>query len=453
MKNQRSSTFSPIDQKFFKRSIILTMSDPIITQLREEVSQMIYRMENVDHICKKTLSKHLRSMKTTERERELKKILKMHVKENTTAETKDDMPPISNNKSSNNTTTVVLENERGVNVVFSPTSQSFFNSIVGDQRTREGRLLERLRGKFEEANDKDNNKQSKMGLMYQCLPCTVNNFSSYLIQLISARYHIINDNNSDKDSNETKVMIQNSLQMMTRKMVFTKLYDICISYNSKVINQKDQLWRKKIKILKTKTQGEMHIDKKFQIVISEKIHEDDKGNNEKINNKSKSDDDMNKRPYELSIKCIEKLDNCRTPDEMTKILLDSIKVIHEEAKLATGAKIGGMDDLLPILVFVLVQSNLHCINRQLAYMENFATNVNNGEASFYMCCLQAGVSWTLNNSDDDDEDDEDETKANSEMNLPLTNYFSSKEEAMVDEELQQWMIGIDMIEDSYDMLL
>ena len=32
-------------------------------------------------------------------------------------------------------------------------------------------------------------------------------------------------------------------------------------------------------------------------------------------------------------------------------------------------------------------------------------------------------------------------------------YFSSKEEAMVDEELQQWMIGIDMIEDSYDMLL
>ena len=64
------------------------MSDPIITQLREEVSQMIYRMENVDHICKKTLSKHLRSMKTTERERELKKILKMHVKENTTVETK-----------------------------------------------------------------------------------------------------------------------------------------------------------------------------------------------------------------------------------------------------------------------------------------------------------------------------------------------------------------------------
>ena len=33
---------------------------------------------------------------------------------------------------------VMLANERGISVVFSPTKQSFFNTIVGDQRTREG---------------------------------------------------------------------------------------------------------------------------------------------------------------------------------------------------------------------------------------------------------------------------------------------------------------------------
>ena len=135
---------------------------------------------------------------------------------------------------------------------------------------------------------------------------------------------------------------------------------------------------------------------------------------------------------------------------MTQILLDSIKIIHEEAKEATGAKIGGMDDLLPILVYVLVQSNLPRINQILAYMENFATNINNGEASFYMCCLQAGVNWTLNNNEDENNVDEEKS---AQANQPLTIYFTPKQEALVDEELQQWMIGVDMIEDSYDMLL
>ena len=62
----------PVDPKFFKRSIILTTSDPVITRLRKEVSDMIHRMHNVDRVCKELLSKHLKSMKTEEREKELK---------------------------------------------------------------------------------------------------------------------------------------------------------------------------------------------------------------------------------------------------------------------------------------------------------------------------------------------------------------------------------------------
>ena len=119
--------------------------------------------------------------------------------------------------------------------------------------------------------------------------------------------------------------------------------------------------------------------------------------------------------------------------------------------MATGASIGGMDDLLPILVYVLVQSNLQSIHQCLAFMQNFSSNINNGEASFYMCCLQAGVIWTLHTENNDDGDKYEEEKKVAD--LQETKMFTSSEESIADEELQRWMIGVDMIEDSYDMLL
>ena len=81
--------------------------------------------------------------------------------------------------------------------------------------------------------------------------------------------------------------------------------------------------------------------------------------------------DSTEKPYGKSIRCIEQLTTCKTPDKMTAVLLDSVKAIHNEAKKATGASIGGMDDLLPILVYVLVQSNLQSIHQCLAFMQNF----------------------------------------------------------------------------------
>ena len=421
---------SPVDPKFFKRSIVLTASDPVITRLRKEVSNMIHRMHNVDRVCKTILSKHLRSMKTEEREKELKKLLHSRIdpsKHYLSRHSLDVLSCGSEKEQEGSASTeeaaeldIMLENDRGISIVFSPTKQSFFNAIVGDQRTREGRLLERLRSKFEETNGRG--KQSH-DTMHTCLPCAINNFSSYLVQLVAARYHIENV------QNDTDGSLFVLLRTMTRSMVFTKLYDVCISYNSQIISQKDELWRKKSAKLKLKTQGEMHIEKKFQILTS----------------------DPTKRPYANSIQCIEGLTNCKTPDHMTAVLLKSIKTIHNEAKIGTGASIGGMDDLLPILVYVLVQSNLQSIHRCLAFMQNFSANVNNGEASFYMCCLQAGVIWTLRTENDDDADEHEEERKVAD--LQETKMFTASEESIADEELQQWMIGVDMIEDSYDMLL
>ena len=217
----------PVDPKFFKRSIILTTSDPVITRLRKEVSDMIHRMHNVDRLCKELLSKHLKSMKTGEREKELKKLLRSRIDPSKHYVSRhsyvfscdsDKNPEVSASVEEAAEMDVMLANERGISVVFSPTKQSFFNTIVGDQRTREGRLLERLRSKFEETDVRGKRSHDTM---HKCLPCAINNFSSYLVQLVAARYHIENQqNNSDGK-------MFNLLRSMTRNMVFTKLYDVC----------------------------------------------------------------------------------------------------------------------------------------------------------------------------------------------------------------------------------
>ena len=205
-KAKQPGKLSPVDPKFFKRSIILTASDPVITKLRKEVSDMIHRMHNVDRLCKELLSKHLKSMKTEEREKELKKLLHSHIdpskhylsrhSSHVLSCDSENNPGVSASVEEAAELDVMLKNERGISVVFSPTKQSFFNTIVGDQRTREGRLLERLRSKFEETDVRDKRSHDTM---HKCLPCAINNFSSYLVQLVAARYHIGNKQN-DSDT-------------------------------------------------------------------------------------------------------------------------------------------------------------------------------------------------------------------------------------------------------------
>ena len=52
-------------------------------------------------------------------------------------------------------------------------------------------------------------------------------------------------------------------------------------------------------------------------------------------------------------------------------------------------------------LFMFFQSNLQSIHLCLAFMQNFASNINNGETDFYMCCLQAGVIGLYARNDDD----------------------------------------------------
>ena len=56
----------------------------------------------------------------------------------------------------------------------------------------------------------------------------------------------------------------------------------------------------------------------------------------------------------------------------------------------------------------------------------------------------------LHTENNDDGDKYEEKKV---ADLQETKMFTSSEESIADEELQRWMIGVDMIEDSYDMLL
>ena len=96
----------------------------------------------------------------------------------------------------------------------------------------------------------------------------------------------------------------------------------------------------------------------------------------------------------------------------------------------------------------------------------------NGEAGFYLCSMQACVSWVLQQREENFNAEIIEQKCasspnieadadifpgsveqNEIVNLPIVNYPSANDEAEALDKLERWMVGADMSEDTFEMLL
>ena len=400
-----------VSRDFFKLPHVLIKGDPVLMKLNEAYSDVKADAKWLQKNFSKPLKGLLRSRTTKARRAELLLLLKA----NSMEELESNRFPVR------------LTDKFGNPMACREIRQCLFDTIVGDQRTREGRLLERwrLRMKEDEA---------------LLPPCTIVAFCNYMEQLIVARYQL--------DGKEGEQFL-GELGLLSRNMVFAKLHSISVSYNAGNLKKKNELWQKRVGWMRRRSQKEMFIADEYVVGTP---------------------GGADARPYDRAIKSFSKLIPCKSPATMTEEMLCAVKIVHDDAKAAHGKAIGGMEDLFPVLTYVLVHCELSNIHTYLAYLENFS--MGNGEAGFYLCSMQACVSWVLQQREDTIDADSGEQKpagktsagdkpaASNDVEeqrkiaeLPIVNYPSPEEENKALETLETWMVGADMSEDTYDMLL
>ena len=392
-----------VELDFYKMPHVLVSSDPIVASIQDELRELRRKRKATEKNLIKPMTRYLRSRNMSVRRGEIVRLFKSKCVEDV-----DEINP---------SVSACFKDASGAPMPFEDVRQCLFDAIVCDQRTREGRLLERWRLRLNEGD----------ALLP---PCTIVAFCNYFEQLVVARYGL-DEEGAIMDAPNGPTLLRD----LCRNMIFLRLHAFCITYNHANISKKNQLWQERVAWMKGRSQENMFLAECYQV----------------------KDQDV---PYGRSIALFERIKPCCTPNSMTAAMLEGIKAVHEEAKAATGKAIGGMEDLFPVLVYVLVQADLPDIHKYLAYLENFSDG--NGEAGFYLCSMQACVAWVLDQrslgkkgseeiGEEVNIDPTDEEAAI--ISAPLAIHVPPLEEEQAVEALQRWMIGADMSEDTYEMLL
>lgn len=101
-------------------------------------------------------------------------------------------------------------------------------------------------------------------------------------------------------------------------------------------------------------------------------------------------------PYANTIRILSLVGTSINPRDITFNLLMAIKWLLRDATNISGKRdFLGADVMFPILVLVLMNSNLPCMYLILHFLHNFGDYDRQGEAAYYCTCLEAAVAYIL----------------------------------------------------------
>jgi uncharacterized protein YecT (DUF1311 family) len=164
--------------------------------------------------------------------------------------------------------------------------------------------------------------------------------------------------------------------------------------------------------------------------------------------------DETERPFNEPIEILSLLSICSTPNDMLHCVYTFAKQIHIIAKdncTKRGKDFSfGADEFIPIVIYVVAHAFLPCIHSNLAFMSKYAgsneTNSNSSEIMYYLTCLEGGVVYIDNLTQEEldnltNESSTSHTAPNTdEGSIPSTTPMSleeSSEDKTVEEEAKQ----------------
>ena len=258
--------------------------------------------------------------------------------------------------------------------------QAVFESVIADQRTREGRLL----NTFFTQHLATKMKQYKI-FGDECLPppTTLLAFCAYLFQIVAAGY-------SNELQHEPGVSllsdkkIERRLRLLISRVVFRRAKPLCELYYTSNVQDRSNDWENIV----------MRKAKSLQLA--------ELGAKEKFIPKIMQGEDDN--PYLPAVLVFFSIFHPArdSPMDATDRMLKYVRILHECAAVVSGGEEpGGLDDLFPLIVWTIsreaavsdssVYVNIH---RGLASLELFIEDVS-GESAFYLVAIMSAVEYLM----------------------------------------------------------
>lgn len=373
---------------------------------------LAHRLAKIDRICSASLHKfrtllpELESRTYVQRRHMLNDILNGYTKWLDASEPTnidDDMtwPEFCDWYSKRNTEMTDLEKEYGI--------------FVEDEREREGRLFRRwcllvLAGTS--FSSEDNLKSSSAdnsgdGLLTSSVrasllsPRSILAFIKYFaINIIASRYGVTSVN-------------QEALLALTESLVFRRVNLRIFKYPSQSLQERDIKWRKKCTICRYIDPTIYGVPPEYAFAnkektdnINEPVIEIDPMSlalspvslsfSQRLQMLFEYKDGQFGAPYARASRVMSLISSSITSRDITFNLLMSLKWLLKDGQLLSGKKeFLGADLMFPILVQVIINSQIPSMHLVLHFLHNFGTFLHVGEAAYYSTCLEAAVAYIL----------------------------------------------------------
>jgi len=379
-----------IDESFFVEPHDLVSRDPATRALKEFMAQLTKRLRAADREIAK-LSDRLQPKSNEERTQVMRRLVKGLC-----------------TRAENQASSILL--------VATPEEHSDFLRIMLDQRTKQGRLWKRWRQKIEEST------KSKGG-------STVTVFVKYLADVLGYDFDL-------EEPNELA-----SLRLLVEVLVYTELFDLCTSSFRLETEPKDAAWRDRFAAMRGMSAAAVGVERRF--CKSRELWE-------------RPVVEGGALPFKEAATALRRFTKKgrMVPHEMLAAMMTAVRAMNREAnesaiastttKVAESSKEDNSDnesapsptgslltaeDVLPIMVFVVIQAGLTCPYLALRFADEFGTRAQSGgggEAAYYLCMLESAVVFIC--SMDDSEIENSRTDVDDDASVVL----NSKTKAIPD---------------------
>ncbi|CAK93724.1 unnamed protein product (macronuclear) [Paramecium tetraurelia] len=161
--------------------------------------------------------------------------------------------------------------------------------------------------------------------------------------------------------------------VMSNEGIYRVIYNSLLKELSQIQNQTEQVFKQKkdISII------DMEVPKDFQLTSSS-------------------------NPYGEAIQTLKKLSKKQGPSSKVKVIINFSQQIQQQVREANEKKGSSLlmqaDDLLPIIRYILIKSQIYDIDIHLTYIEKLITNgMLNSTSGYYVVTLQAALASLRNN--------------------------------------------------------
>lgn len=338
--------------------------------------------------------------------------------------------------------------------------QAVFESVIVDQRTREGRLLNTF---FTQHLTTKMKQYKTFGEGSLPPPTTLLAFCAYLYQIVAARYASELQHESKGESLLSDKKIERRLRLLISRVVFRRAKPLCELYYTSNVQVRSNDWAL-IVLVKAKSLKLADLGAKEKFIP-----------NNSTSSTSDFSDVVVEDPYLPAVDAFFSIfhPDRDSPMDSTDAMLRYVRTLHEcAAAVSGGVEPGGLDDLFPLIVWTISRESVAgssvyaSIHRGLASLELFIEDVS-GESAFYLVAIMSAVEYLVKCFGENEEggeggehseeagEEKSESERRSSLRSPALTTLRFKRDAnkKAIQDLRNFLTNADMEEDLFDAFI